>query len=58
MNHMARDLPPTKRPDLLVLDGGGVRGIITLKFLLELERRRWGRPIREDIDLNMGTSVG
>lgn len=40
-----RYLPPTKRPNLLILDGGGIRGVITLAFLLELERRRGDRPI-------------
>lgn len=32
-----RLLPPTKRLNILVLDGGGVRGIVTLKFLQALE---------------------
>ena len=54
-----RILPPTKRPIVLVLDGGGVRGMVTLGFLRALERR-WAGQIdpRQDIDLTVGTSAG
>lgn len=56
--YIARCLPPTKRPDVLVLDGGGMRGVISLAYLKELERRRGGRPLWKDFDLAVGTSVG
>lgn len=53
-----RLLPPTKRPNILVLDGGGVRGIVTLKFLQDLEQR-WGSPgLSQIFDLAVGTSAG
>lgn len=56
---IARVLPPTKRPTILALDGGGVRGVVTLGFLAALEERIGGsRGLREAFDLNMGTSVG
>ncbi|KAL4961379.1 patatin-like phospholipase family protein [Aspergillus stella-maris] len=54
-----RLLPPTKRPTILVLDGGGVRGVITLGFLKALENQVVGLGgLREAFDLNVGTSVG
>ncbi|CBF87230.1 predicted protein [Aspergillus nidulans FGSC A4] len=54
-----RLLPPTKRPTILVLDGGGIRGIITLGFLKALESQVVGvGGLREAFDLNVGTSAG
>jgi hypothetical protein len=56
---ITRLLPPTKRPVLLVLDGGGVRGVITLGFLKALEKQIGGpQGLREAFDLTLGTSAG
>ncbi|CAI7602506.1 unnamed protein product [Penicillium pancosmium] len=52
-----RQLPPTKRPVILSLDGGGVRGLIQLGLLCALEKRI-GLPIALLPDLCAGTSVG
>jgi hypothetical protein len=52
-----RQLPPTKHPIILSLDGGGVRGIIQLGLLMVLETRL-GVSIAEVVDLCIGTSVG
>ncbi|KAJ5861938.1 uncharacterized protein N7529_009248 [Penicillium soppii] len=52
-----RQLPPTKRPVILSLDGGGVRGLIQLGLLCVLEKRI-GIPIALLPDLCAGTSVG
>jgi patatin-like phospholipase/acyl hydrolase len=52
-----RQLPPTKRPIILSLDGGGVRGLIQLGLLCALEKRI-GLPIALLPDLCAGTSVG
>ncbi|ODM18136.1 hypothetical protein SI65_06007 [Aspergillus cristatus] len=54
-----RLLPPTKRPTILVLDGGGIRGVVTLGFLKALEEQIGGsRGLREAFDLTVGTSAG
>ncbi|KAJ5640332.1 uncharacterized protein N7484_008194 [Penicillium longicatenatum] len=54
-----RQLPPTKRPVILSLDGGGIRGIVQLGLLRSLERRLGGGiPLPHVFDLSMGTSVG
>ncbi|CDM38538.1 Acyl transferase/acyl hydrolase/lysophospholipase [Penicillium roqueforti FM164] len=52
-----RQLPPTKNPVILSLDGGGVRGLIQLGLLQALERRI-GIPIGSLLDLYIRTSVG
>jgi predicted acylesterase/phospholipase RssA len=52
-----RQLPPTKCPVILTLDGGGVRGIIQLGLLRALEMRL-GEELRQVFDLCVGTSVG
>lgn len=56
-NVIVRQLPPTKHPVVLSLDGGGVRGLIQLGLLRALERRI-GVPIASLPDLCTGTSVG
>jgi hypothetical protein len=56
-NVTVRQLPPTKHPVLLSLDGGGVRGLIQLGLLRALEKRI-GVPIASLSDLCTGTSVG
>ena len=54
-----RQLPPTKRPVVITLDGGGIRGYITLGLLRALERRLAGAIKLPQIpDLFAGTSVG
>ncbi|CRG92894.1 Leucine--tRNA ligase [Talaromyces islandicus] len=51
-------LPPTKRPNVLVLDGGGVRGDIELKYLCALQDRCGTVQLPELFHLSVGTSVG
>jgi hypothetical protein len=55
-----RQLPPTKRPVVVTLDGGGIRGMITLGLLRALERRLAGAvtTVAEIPDLIAGPSVG
>ncbi|KAJ6016462.1 hypothetical protein N7540_011053 [Penicillium herquei] len=55
-NITVRQLPPTKQPVILSLDGGGIRGIVQLGLLRQLERRI-GIPIASLPDLCVGTSV-
>jgi patatin-like phospholipase/acyl hydrolase len=44
---------------ILTLDGGGVRGIVELAILREIEDRvGLGVPIRDLFDLIVGTSTG
>jgi hypothetical protein len=51
--------PPTAGSRLLVLDGGGVRGALTLQILKALdEYRRLPYPIYDEFDLALGTSTG
>lgn len=52
-----RQLPPTKGPLILSLDGGGARGLLQLRLLRVLEERT-GLPIKSLPDLCGGTSVG
>ncbi|KAJ5737415.1 uncharacterized protein N7483_002540 [Penicillium malachiteum] len=56
-NITIRQLPPTKHPVILSLDGGGIRGIVQLGLLRVLEGRI-GIPIASLPDLCVGTSVG
>lgn len=42
---------------ILAIDGGGIRGILPARVLVELERLA-GRPIAEQFDLIVGTSTG
>jgi hypothetical protein len=53
-----RQLPPTKGPNILSLDGGGVRGIQELGLLRSLEKRLDGNLLTGVFDLCVGTSVG
>jgi len=50
-------LPRGAGPRVLALDGGGMRGLVTLVMLQELEQRT-GRRIHELFDLVVGTSTG
>jgi predicted patatin/cPLA2 family phospholipase len=55
----ARLKPPTAGSRLLVLDGGGIRGIFTLHILQALDRyRKLPYPIYDEFDLTLGTSTG
>ena len=42
---------------ILFLDGGGIRGLIQIEILMEIERRT-GRKITELFDWIVGTSTG
>jgi uncharacterized protein len=42
---------------ILAIDGGGVRGLLPARFLVELEAMS-GRPLRSVFDMIAGTSVG
>ena len=48
---------PSDNRALLCLDGGGIKGIMTIQLLRELERRA-GKPCHEIFDLVAGTSTG
>ena len=51
--------PPTAGSRLLVLDGGGIRGIFTLQILRALgQHRKLPYPIYDEFDLTLGTSTG
>lgn len=56
LDHTVCHLPPTKKPVVLALDGGGIRGIIQLGLLCSLENRVGS--MRGLVDLYVGTSVG
>ncbi|EAW11464.1 patatin-like phospholipase family protein [Aspergillus clavatus NRRL 1] len=54
-----RQLPPTKGAVVVALDGGGIRGLVTLGLLRALERRLDSAiSIAEIADYIIGTSVG
>lgn len=59
-NKLTVDLkPPTAGARLLVLDGGGIRGIFTILAIQALEAvRKLPYPIYDDFDLAIGTSSG
>jgi len=51
--------PPTAGTRLLVLDGGGIRGIFTLQAIKALDvLRDLPYPIYDEFDLALGTSSG
>ncbi|GFF96240.1 hypothetical protein IFM53868_08435 [Aspergillus udagawae] len=52
-------LPPTMYPTILAVDGGGVRGVIPLEYLI-LIQERLGREckLRDLVDLAVGPSSG
>lgn len=59
VNVMVRIKPPTAGSRLLVLDGGGIRGIFTLQILQAVEKhRRLPYPVYDEFDLALGTSTG
>ncbi|KAJ6115286.1 hypothetical protein N7486_001064 [Penicillium sp. IBT 16267x] len=51
-------LPPTSSPTILAIDGGGVRGVIPLEFLLLVQEHLGSCPIQDVVDLAVGTSSG
>jgi hypothetical protein len=54
-----RQLPPTKGAVVVALDGGGIRGLVSLGLLRALERRLKGvMAIAHIADYIIGTSVG
>lgn len=54
-----RQLPPTKGPVVMALDGGGIRGMVTVGLLRALEARLAGAvSLAEIADLTACTSVG
>lgn len=51
--------PATMKPSLLAIDGGGVRGIISLELLRRLESSLdVPIPVWDFFDLIVGTSAG
>jgi hypothetical protein len=59
-NRSFRLVPPNAGIRLLSLDGGGVRGVISIVFLRHLHRRLqdFDCPLGEFFDLVCGTSAG
>ncbi|CZT53522.1 uncharacterized protein RSE6_15143 [Rhynchosporium secalis] len=59
VHFQARLLPPTCRVRFLGIDGGGSRGIVSLKFMEELEKTLdLPYPLQEHFDYGIGTSSG
>ncbi|CAG7978423.1 unnamed protein product [Penicillium olsonii] len=55
---VASILPPTMSPSVLAIDGGGVRGVIPLEFLLLVQEHLQPCRIQDVVDLSLGTSSG
>jgi hypothetical protein len=51
-------LPPTMGPSILAIDGGGVRGVIPLEYLLLVQEHLRPCLIQDVVDLSIGTSSG
>ncbi|KAL4888218.1 patatin-like phospholipase [Aspergillus ambiguus] len=51
-------LPPTMNPTILAIDGGGVRGVIPLEYLNLIQEALGSYPLRDLVDLGIGTSSG
>ncbi|RII24876.1 hypothetical protein CUC08_Gglean005691 [Alternaria sp. MG1] len=60
MSHKFRFVPPTAGIRMLSIDGGGVRGVIPLVFLQQLDRTLapLGCAIKDHFDFVCGTSAG
>lgn len=51
--------PRTAGPRVLVIEGGGVRGIVPLRIMLSLQERLGPKlPLYDMVDLAVGTSSG
>lgn len=51
--------PPTAKPRMLSIDGGGVKGVVALMFLNGLQRQLGDcSPLQDYFDLVVGTSSG
>lgn len=51
--------PPTAGYRILCIDGGGVRGVVPLQILIELQKSmNLPIPVQEHFDLSFGTSTG
>jgi hypothetical protein len=48
----------TSRRDIRSIDGGGVRGIVSVETMRHLERFCFGIPFRLLVDMVVGTSIG
>jgi hypothetical protein len=55
---VANVLPSTMGPSILAIDGGGVRGVIPLEFLLLVQEHLRPCRIQDVVDLSIGTSSG
>lgn len=54
-----KTLPPTAGVRVLTFDGGGVRGLVTLIYLLLLQDQiGLNYPVQEHFDVVVGTSSG
>ncbi|KAI1907859.1 hypothetical protein LOZ65_006732 [Ophidiomyces ophidiicola] len=51
-------VPPTKNINILAIDGGGVRGVVSVEILLCLQEKLGICPIQELVHLIIGTSSG
>lgn len=51
-------LPPTMNPTILAIDGGGVRGVIPLEFLILIQEILGSCSLQDLVDLSLGTSSG
>lgn len=52
-------LPPTMNPTVLAIDGGGVRGVIPLEFLVLMQEHLGPScPLQDLVELAVGTSSG
>ena len=51
-------LPPTMNPTILAIDGGGVRGVIPLEFLILIQENLGSCALQDLFDLSIGTSSG
>jgi uncharacterized protein len=56
--HLAERYRTVRPRKLLALDGGGIRGVMTLSILKAIETQLGGRPLAEYFDYIAGTSTG